>query len=85
MARNQRETFIIPTKFRIQDITHLRKKYCPGTKLIAMAIRETGEHQHKPKEVTVLQTFRHHISCVDTYGHRESFGYFEMEQVGKII
>lgn len=85
MARNERDVFIVPTRFRTQDITYLRKKYKPGTKLIVTAIRENGEHQHKSKEVTVLQTFRHHVSCVDKYGQRESFGYFELEQAGKIL
>lgn len=87
MARNERDVFIVPTRFRTQDITYLRKKYEPGTKLIVTAIREDGEDQHnaKPREMTVVQTFRRHVSCVNKYGQRESFGYFELEQAGKIL
>lgn len=87
MACNERDVFIVPTRFRTQDITYLRKKYMPGTKLIVTAIREDGEDQHnaKPREMTVVQTFRHHVSCVNKYGQRESFGYFELEQAGKIL
>lgn len=74
----------VPVRYRVSDLPKLRQKYRPGEHITVMQIREDGEERKKypqGKEYIVAELYPHHVSCVDANGHRESFGYVELEQI----
>lgn len=71
--------------FTTLDIPLLRKKYKPGQKLaIRKMVHPKGDQGAAAvpvrKQYTVVKPYRHHLSCVDGSGMRESFHYIELEQ-----
>lgn len=73
----------VPIKYRVSDLPKLQKKYRPGQHITVMQIREDGEERQKypqRKEYIIVETYPRHVSCVDLYGHRESFDYIKLEQ-----
>lgn len=73
----------VPVIFHRDDIKHLRRKYKAGQRLSIIAVREDGAETavKRRKQFTVIKAFEHHLSCMDEYGQRESFGYIELEQI----
>lgn len=59
----------------------LRAKYRPGQSLTVSKLRYDGTELQTPirKRYRVAGAYPHHVSCVDEFGIRESFGYFELE------
>ncbi|MDY3251231.1 MAG: hypothetical protein SOX32_12900 [Candidatus Choladocola sp.] len=69
--------------FRKKDLKRLRKKYHTGQKINIITVREDGEETEvkRRRTVTVAEVFPFHVSCISGNGIRESFGYFELEQI----
>lgn len=73
----------VPIRYHVRDLPRLQKKYRPGQHITVMQIREDGEERQKypqRKEYIIVETYPRHVSCVDLYGHHESFGYVQLEQ-----
>ena len=68
-----------------KDLQRLREQYKPGQKIAVILREEAGKQNRycrkKRKEYTVLEIHKHHLSCMDKNGCRESFGYIELEQI----
>lgn len=77
------KAILIPVRYTKDDIKWMRKKYKPGQVLEIAKLKVDGEEICRPqrKKYMVVATFPFHVSCADQYGRRESFGYFELEQV----
>lgn len=73
----------IPVRYTKDDIKWMRKKYKTGQMLEITKLKVDGEEICRPqrKKYMVVDTFPFHVSCMDQCGRRESFGYFELEQV----
>ena len=61
----------------------LRKKYYVGQELVVRTLRCDGSEmlREERRRFKVAGVYRHHLSCVDENGMRESFGYFELEDI----
>lgn len=90
MARHKRadntltvKAISIPVRYTKNDIEWMRKKYKPGQMLEITKLKVDGEEICRPqrKKYMAVATFPFHVSCMDRYGRRESFGYFELEQI----
>lgn len=75
------------TAYINRKCSRLQEKYWPGRKLKIrkddFIFTDGGIRRkvRKIKEYEVVKLFRHHVSCVDQYGQRESFGYYELESI----
>ena len=71
--------------YKRKDIEKLRRQYKPGQRIAVIVREETGKQnlycRKKRKEYTVVETHKHHLSCRDENGNRESFRYVELEQI----
>ena len=70
----------IPVRYTIDDIERLRNKYIPGQKIKIIKTTEDGKEKQS-KKLIVDTTYPYHVSCINDYGQRESFGYFELEKM----
>lgn len=69
--------------YKAEDIRWMRKKYRIGQRILIIEPRVDGEMRVNPKQrwYTVVKRYKHHLSCIDDYGHRESFNYFDLEKL----
>ena len=76
------------TRFRIEDLHGLRKKYRAGREIRI----KTEEIEHgangaprrkviRSEALTVVKPYEHFALCVNEYGTRERFGLFELEKI----
>lgn len=76
------------TRFRIEDLYGLRKKYRAGREIrIRVEEIEYGVNGARKRKVyrgealTVVKPYEHFALCVNEYGTRECFGFFELEKI----
>lgn len=69
--------------YRERDKSWIRKKYRPGQRLLILGDSEMteGKKTVKRRWYTVVERYRNHLSCIDDYGNRESFDYFDLEKI----
>lgn len=76
------------TRFRIEDLYGLRKKYRAGREIRI----KTEEIEHgtngaprrkviRSETLTVVKPYERFALCVNEYGTRECFGLFELEKI----
>ncbi len=74
----------VEVRYRTRDIPHIRRKYKPGMRI--RVIKEADDGSIKSSRIlTATEVYKHHLSCIDIYGRRESFEYIELEQAGQIL
>lgn len=75
----------VPIRYTIHDIERLRKEYKAGQQIRIAKKNEDGEERERSVKriVTVDAIYPYHVSCIDAYGQRESFGYFELEAIAR--
>ena len=72
----------VPVRYRVEDITLMRRQYHPGQKLILKFPRFIGygkRYINEYKEYTVVATYPAYVSVLDSYSHRTSFQYVDLE------
>lgn len=76
------------TRFRIEDLHWLRKKYRAGREIrIRVEEIEYGVNGARKRKVyrsealTVVKPYEHFTLCVNEYGARVCFGFFELEKI----
>ena len=76
------------TRFRIEDLHGLRKKYRAGREIrIRVEEIEYGVNGARKRKVyrsealTVVKPYEHFALCVNECGARECFGFFELEKI----
>lgn len=76
------------TRFRIEDLHGLRKKYRAGREIRI----KTEEIEHgangaprrkviRNEALTVVKPYERFALCMNEYGTRECFGFFELEKI----
>ena len=78
----------IPVRCRVEDRKRLKKKYKIGQKImIAKTEIEPASPGEKRKKIIraeeweVVEKHKYHLLCKNEKGTRESFKYFELEQI----
>lgn len=77
------------TRFRIEDLYGLRKKYRAGREIRVKVVEgiEYGVNGARKRKVyrsealTVVRPYEHFALCVNERGARECFGFFELEKI----
>lgn len=76
-----------PIRWKTEDLKRIRKKYQSGRKIMVKVEEfESGPEFGRKKsirfeEFEVIATYPFHVLCKNSKGTRQSFGYFELEQI----
>ena len=76
-----------PIRWKTEDLKRIRKKYKSGRKIMVKVEEfESGPEFGRKKsirfeEFEVIATYPFHVLCKNSKGTRQSFGYFELEQI----
>lgn len=83
MKRNanvpQRDVTFRPVRYHIEDLPYIRGKILVGMKFCTEKRQEDGSGCLV--HYTIVEKYPYHASCINQYGQRRSFGYFELDQI----